>query len=161
MNNKLLCGFGIDLLIDEKYRNRGLPILLEYEIRKFAADGGAIAMAVLPNLFGMRTHKGLGWKNIGVIHTLNAPPSNINEKGPGLSEPIEYELVNFYKDTTYRSWRYKKNPQYIYEYINLSGQEFAVTKLFEDPITGEIFGDIVDFECDLSDRQKPQNPGCR
>lgn len=154
LSDSVLCGFTIDLLIREEYRNRALLVLFEEEARKFAMVKGAQVMTSLPNFDGMRAHKGLRtWKHIGTVktYTLLKAEAAGDKELPEQRTPAE-KLVYFSKSDAYRIWRYKLNPEYEYTYIKLDTGEFAVTKLFKDPVTNVRYGDIVDFECDLQDR---------
>lgn len=155
LSDSVLCGFTIDLLIREEYRNRALLVLFEEEARKFALERGAQVMTSLPNFDGMRAHKGLKtWKNIGIVKTytlLKAEIAGDNER-PERRVSGE-EFVYFSKSDSYRFWRYNQNPEYEYTFIKLDSGEFAITKLFKDPVTNIKYGDIVDFECGLQDRK--------
>jgi hypothetical protein len=153
LNNSVLCGFTIDLLIREAYRNRALLVLFEEEAQKFAMEKGAQVMTSLPNFDGMRAHKGLRtWKHIGTVKTYTLPKAEVaGDKELPEHRTSEEELVYFSKSDAYRIWRYKLNPAYEYTYIKLDSGEFAVTKIFKDPVTNLRYGDIVDFECGLQD----------
>lgn len=151
LNDHVLCGFTIDLLIREEYRNRALLVLFEKDAQKFAIGEGAQVMTSLPNFDGMRAHKGLKtWKHIGTIKTYMLTMPYINEEGEMPMQKVsEREFIYFSKSVEYRTWRYKLNPEYDYTYVELDTGEFTVTKIFKDPVTKGEYGDIVDFECNL------------
>ncbi len=153
LSDSVLCGFTIDLLIREEYRNRALLVLFEEEAQKFAMEKGAQVMTSLPNFDGMRAHKGLRtWKHIGTVKTYTLPKAEVaGNKELTKQRTSGKELVYFSKSDAYRIWRYKLNPEYDYTDIKVDTGEFAVTKLFKDPVTNVRYGDIVDFECDLQD----------
>lgn len=155
LSDSVLCGFTIDLLIREEYRNRALLVLFEEEGLKFAIGKGAQVMTSLPNIGGMRAHTGLKtWRHIGTVKTYTLPKAGASENREMPEQKASgEELVYFSKSDAYRIWRYKMNPEYEYTYIKLDNGEFAVTKLFNDPVTNVRYGDIVDFECDLKDRK--------
>jgi len=112
-------------------------------------------MTSLPNFDGMRAHTGLRtWKHIGTVRTYTLPVADIaGDKELPEQRTSGEKLVYFLKSDAYRIWRYKLNPEYEYAYVKLDTGEFAVTKLFRDPVTNVRYGDIVDFECDLQDRK--------
>jgi len=155
LSDSVLCGFTIDLLIREAYRNRALLVLFEEEAQKFAIEKGAQVMTSLPNLDGMRAHKGLRtWRHIGTVRTYTLPRAEAaGDKGLPEQRTSGEELVYFSKSDEYRMWRYKLNPEYKYTYIKLDTGEFTITKIFKDPVTNVRYGDIVDFECGLQDRK--------
>jgi hypothetical protein len=53
--------------------------------------------------------------------------------------------IEFVKTDSYNQWRFNSNPHYKYEKFSTQNGTFAVTKLFEDPLTGNKVGDIVDY----------------
>ena len=59
----------------------------------------------------------------------------------------------FHYSNDIRVWRFDKNPDYKYTHVMLTTGEFIITKVFEDPVTGVRFGDIVDFECGLNSKK--------
>lgn len=146
LNNLDYCTFTIDLLIKEKYRNRGLFYLLEEEAGKFSKNNKAIAIVSLPNLHGMNAHKAIyGWKNAGKINSL------ILKKVDFKSSFEEIDLHNnifvfFSKSPEYRKWRFDDCPDYNYVLIEDKNHNQVYVKLFSDPISGELFGDIVNYE---------------
>ena len=155
LSDSVQCGFTIDLLVREEYRNRALLVLFEEEGLKFAMEQGAQVMTSLPNFDGMRAHTGLRtWRHIGTVKTYTLPNASVVEDKEMPEQKASGEgLVYFSKSDGYRNWRYKLNPEYEYTYVKLDTGEFAVTKLFKDPVTNTRYGDIVDFECDLQDRK--------
>jgi hypothetical protein len=153
LSNSYLCGFIIDLIIHENYRNRALFFLLERAIHEFALNNLAVAVASLPNHKGMIAHKNLeGWNNLCQVFELIVRPRVACAIAQNKSKTPK-ELISFKKDDRYRNWRYARHPEYKYTYIKLKSGEFAITKIFADPVTGERFGDIVDFECALNNAE--------
>jgi hypothetical protein len=66
--------------------------------------------------------------------------------------PVYHKGYHYFsRDKLYRFWRYAKNPLYQYYNLTTDTGETVIFKLFEqdDPAV-PIIGDIVDFECDLS-----------
>lgn len=68
------------------------------------------------------------------------------------SEMKEKHMFSYTPD--YRRWRYALNPLYSYDLVKIDSGEFAVIKIFTDPVTEKKIGDIVDFECSLSNGNK-------
>lgn len=157
LSNGVSCGFAVDLLVDDKYRNRGLFVLLEDEVCKYAFAEGSVAVTVLTNKLGKKAHTALGWQHIGTINTvlLSKYPENTVQIDLELGEPKL--MVYFPKDKSYRHWRYDQNPQYKYDYLSLASGELAITKIFTDPVTHQRFGDIVDFDADLNNPEIMKN----
>jgi len=57
----------------------------------------------------------------------------------------EYNV--FIKNRKFRKWRFKINPLYDYDYINIADNIFSVFKIFIDPVTKKSYGDI---KCDIA-----------
>ena len=125
-------------------------ILLENEAHQFALEHKAVAITTVANQEGMKAYVGLRtWKVIGTIPTLEL--LTLSSVSPGLEKKGSLRgFIYFSKDKDYRYWRYDSNPEYKYDYLTMPDGAFAVTKIFQDPITHKVFGDIVDFESDWS-----------
>ena len=54
--------------------------------------------------------------------------------------------ITFLKSREYRKWRYADNPVYNYIKIELDNRDYSIVKLFHDKKSGQIIGDIVDFD---------------
>ena len=152
LNNGINCGVSVEIIIEDKYRGRGLFVLLENEAYKFALSHNAASMTVFGNYNGMKAHENLStWRAIAKIDTLIFDCRNElvikNDLGDYLPGR---EFLVFSKDTEYRKWRFDSSPVYDYDRVSLSKNIFALTKIFEDLQNKTRFGDIVDFECDLN-----------
>ncbi len=62
--------------------------------------------------------------------------------------------ISFERTQKFRAWRFAHSPVYDYFKLELVSGVFSVFKIYKNPSSGEIFGDIVDLECPLSDREK-------
>ena len=80
-------------------------------------------------------------------------PVNLQTSFPEISNKPQ-DVFMFKAPPKYRLWRYAKNPIYSYYVVSLNSGEYAIAKIFCDPVSGKKYGDIVDFECDLDDRDK-------
>jgi hypothetical protein len=149
LSGEILTGFAIDLLIHEPYRKRGIVFLLEAAIMNYCKSKGVSVMTGLPNAYGNAAFKSLGWKSIAKIDTLvidNLNAISLSDKGiTGVNN--NSALTKFVKDDEYRIWRYNNHPIYNYEPIILDENNYAITKLFTDPVNGNIFGDMVEVSC--------------
>lgn len=151
LTNRAVCGFIVDLLVEDTYRQRGIFYLLEKVVRDFAVRNGASLLACLPNVDGQKAYEKLPeWETVGVINTLelfNKPEMALKKNNKtGVSKS---KLCSFLKKPVYRRWRYDENPLIKYDKISLSENSFGLVKIFVDPTTGERFGDLVELHVDL------------
>jgi GNAT superfamily N-acetyltransferase len=149
-------GQAIDLLIAPEWRRQGIFKLLGTEVISYFND--LILFCVFPNLNGKSAcERAFGWKTLGKINSMflyNKNFKNLSEKASMIPYSVkkDYIFEKFdYNDET-RIWRFDRHPDYEYTYVKLVTGEFAVTKVFKDPVTGVLYGDIVDFECDLNNQ---------
>jgi len=155
LSGNILTGFVIDLLIDEPYRKRGITYLLGAEILDYCKAKGAAVITALPNPYGNAALKSLGWKSIAKIDTLvNDDLSSISLAGKENTLVNDDSLTRFIKDHQYRNWRYDNHPAYKYETIMLDEHNYAITKLFTDPVNGNVFGDIVEISSNDGQNQQ-------
>ncbi len=150
-------GQAIDLLVDPKWRKKGIFKLLgEKAIRYFQ---NLDLLCVLPNLNGKNAcEKAFGWKTLGKIDSVILHRNSLRDiidKFPKVIFPIEreQEFERFNYTNEIRIWRFDQHPDYKYTYVRLTTGEFVVTKIFQDPVTGVRYGDIVYFECNLNNRR--------
>lgn len=156
LNNNEKCGVIVDMLIDEPYRGIGIFDKLAKEIEKYAMSHNVVALVSFTNSIGMKALTRLpNWKNIGKVFTLQSVTGlsiDDNVESDKYTNKIQSNnLISFFKNEEYRQWRYDRNPNYSYTKISLKQDYFAIIKIFSDPITGQCFGDIVDFEGDMTD----------
>jgi len=155
LSNGGFTGFVIDVLIHDSYRKKGILFLLEWEAEKVCMESGVSVMTALPNVHGQAALKALGWKTIQKINKLHveefAATPSVPEKVPSNAS---VNAVRFLKDADYRRWRFDRNPTYRYEVITVN-KSTATTKLFVEPATGIVYGDIVDVDIfDASDSSR-------
>lgn len=156
LHNGTNVGQAIDLLVVPECREKGLFFKLGERVFKCFED--LDLLIVLPNLNGKNAcEKSLKWKTLSRINSMSVHVKNLNiikDKQNSFSgNPKQGKLVfMFHYDEIIRNWRYNQHPEYQYDYITLDSDKFAITKIFIDPITGQHFGDIVDFECDLNNK---------
>jgi len=158
-----LCGNAIDSLVDESFRGRGIFNILENNALVYARESGARFMATLPNRPGMLARsKQSGWNMVAKIDQLEAGADSLAAFAEKLREKVgalpkndetqtSKKLIYFIKEKNFWSWRFDHNPIYGYERVAGEKESFAIVKIFTDPITKKVYGDVVDFSCDLSE----------
>ena len=157
LNNGLICGQAIDLLVEKKYRGKGIFTRLGQEAMKLVSDKIDFAF-VFPNVNGrMATEKGLNWKHIANIKTLMLRDFyNLDCDGDVAiiekwddtkiknNEKDIKDCVYFLRGKKELFWRFAENPEHSYTIVN-GEVGYVMVKIFIDPLTGDKFGDIVDF----------------
>ncbi len=158
LNNDLIAGQAIDLIVDEKFRRRGIFTKLGEAAVDYFGDSLDFCFS-LPNASGREALGGsLGYKTIMVIKTLvlttvkgknNYNSARIIETWDDLAiednKKAQNKSLYFVRDLEELKWRFGDNPDYSYSIIKINGDAFAIVKIFVDPVTHEHFGDIVDF----------------
>jgi hypothetical protein len=110
-------------------------------------------LCALANLNGKNAFVGLGWENISNIDKVELLSQNIDKISIASKDPLKKqsqqikEPIKFFYNSSIRNWRYDKHPDYQYSFVKIDNDNFAVTKLFTDPLTRCKYGDVVDFEC--------------
>lgn len=164
LNNGLIAGQAIDLIVDEKFRGRGIFTELGEAAMNYFGDSLDFCFS-LPNASGRKAlEKSLGYKTIMVIRTLvltrvkkksNYDLTTIIESwdSPGIKDNKKAQSKGLYfvRDLEELRWRFRDNPDYSYSIIKTNEDAFAIVKVFTDPITQERFGDIVDFGIRVED----------
>ncbi len=151
LSNGMTAGQATDLLVSPEWRGQGVFSRLGIEALSYFND--LDLLCVLPNIHGKNAcERALGWKTLGKINSMvlksNSPDVGAEElsiTGKGCNK----ETVQFEYSSDLRKWRYDQHPDYNYAYVRLSSGEFSVVKIFTDPLTGNRYGDIVDFKCSL------------
>lgn len=151
-----LSGFATDTLIVESFRGSGLFLLLEHEALCYAQNNGAILLATLANKNGMLARNNrFGWEPVSQIPQMKkiGHPLFKGVISGDLNSSFNPEREMNFFETSFklRKWRFDENPVYEYYYVYSDSGDFAVTKLFVDPISKDVYGDIVDFQCPLFD----------
>ncbi len=157
LNNGLVGGQIIDIVVEEEYRGKGIFS----EMANYAFDYFRNEMDfgfILPNVAGRQaTEKALSWKNLYTIKTLMCKSySRVFERDSNITVIDDWSnivlgnkkdslnMLYFVREKEYLQWRFGKNPEYRYVIIKRD-DFFVVAKTFIDPVTGGKFGDIVDF----------------
>lgn len=157
LKNGAQVGFAIDSLVASEWRKKGITKLLGRNAIEYFKDLDLLSS--LPNQSLKNVcEKAFGWKTLSRIDSMILymdPLKDIIDKFPKMIFPgkKEQEFERFNYDTQIRIWRFDQRPDYKYTYVRLITGEFAITKVFEDPITGVRYGDIVDFECNLNNQR--------
>jgi GNAT superfamily N-acetyltransferase len=139
LNNGNLFGQAIDMLVSPEYRGKGIfNKMVNYALNQFTKLD---AICVFPNLNGKNAVMKLGWKNIAKINDMFLK-DQISEQ----RRDIEYQrsaLIEFDFNESIKKWRFNNHPEHKYFYRVIDKNNFAVTKIFRDPITNCKYGDIV------------------
>ncbi len=156
LENGAHVGHAIDMLVAHKWRGRGVFQLLGEKATDYVKN--LDLLCVLPNVNGKYAcEKKLGWRTLGRINLMYLEREylkNITEKPLRIFPDMNGQIFSKFKyNAENRFWRFDEHPEYIYNYVRLQAGEFAVTKIFKDPVTGSRYGDIVDFECNLNNRE--------
>jgi GNAT superfamily N-acetyltransferase len=147
LTGKINTGFVVDFLIHELYRKRGIGYLLAAEVEKFCLENDIFVLTGLPNSFGNAALKAMGWQSVAKIDTLIN--DNIDTFGVDVTIPdvrIDPSLIEFNRNDEFIKWRFDAHPVYKYEKVIVDKDNYAVTKIFDDPVTGNSFLDIVDIQ---------------
>jgi GNAT superfamily N-acetyltransferase len=146
-------GQAIDLLVAHEWRKKGIFKLLGEKATEYFED--LDLLCVLPNVNGKNAcEKALGWKTVCKVNSMSLDVKSFENpawKPPKKLIENRKAIKGFYYNAEIRRWRYNHHPEYKYVYVALNSGEFAVTKIFKEPVTGVLYGDIVDFECNLND----------
>lgn len=149
LNNGLVAGQAIDLLIAPEWRGKGVFKDLGNCVMEEIGDTDLFCC--LPNLTGkIACQKAFGWHTLGRIDTLAVRSDLIPS---GLKELKKEELAYIWFDYSLKfcRWRFGKNPDYKYTTSKFDKDEFTVGKIFIDPETGKRFGDIVYYKSKSGD----------
>jgi hypothetical protein len=149
-------GFAMDAIVAPEWRGTRLAQIIAERAMRYYEN--IDLLCALPNQhwknFCVRR---LGWKNVSRIHSMILDRIDFEgiERKPlnrciSCAEDRAFERFKY--DDEIRKWRFDRHPRYVYNYVKLKTGEFAVTKIFEDSVTGKRYGDIVDFECNLNAR---------
>ncbi|MDD5129532.1 MAG: GNAT family N-acetyltransferase [Candidatus Omnitrophica bacterium] len=146
LNNGVVIGQAIDMLIAPAWRKKGLfPELARQAVQYFGKEFDVLS--VLANAAGNHAVvRSLGWRNAGIIKTFFLKnPQSVTCRPDGTDAGDCAGKVRFQKDQDYRNWRFDKNPCYSYKAVSVENAT-AWVKVFIDPLTNLRYGDIVDFD---------------
>ena len=148
-DNSFSC-FSVDFLIAQTHRKKGIAYLLDQQVTNFCIENEACCLTSLPNAYGNAAFKSLGSKSLikvdSLILSLDQWKKNVIDFSKNNEPAIDY--IEFQKDQDYRKWRFDLNPLYKYKYTVLNDNCFAISKIFTDLHTNQLFYDIVEFHFD-------------
>lgn len=144
LTNRKRCGLTVDLIISDKYRNRGLLFLLENKIKAFAKKNNCTYLLCIPNALGMKAHTKIeGWQIIGTIPKLVLKSDKPNSlKDYPDDKIIDKKSISLKYTKPLLHWRLNENPEYKYLHIKLGGSQSYI-KFFYDTTKKMSVGDIV------------------
>lgn len=153
LNNKAVSGQAIDILIDKKWRGKGLFSILANKAIEFFDD--LDLLCVFPNQNGkVAVKNSLGWKCLAKIDNLSLDligyKYNSDNKFNHLIKSGS-DLSYFVYNSEIISWRFDNHPEYNYTFINQNNGNYAFTKVFTDPLSKKKIGDIVYIYTDGKD----------
>lgn len=147
LTNGKRCGLTVDLIISDKYTNRGLLFLLENKIKIFAKKNNCAYLLCIPNNLGMKAHtKIAGWQMVGTIPKLILKPDKLNSlrdyPNSRFAQIIDKKSISLKYTKSLLHWRFDDNPEYKYSNIKL-GSSQSYIKIFYDTTKKMPIGDIV------------------
>ncbi|HAH32827.1 MAG TPA: hypothetical protein DCL44_10995 [Elusimicrobia bacterium] len=143
-------GQAIDLLIAPQFRGKG--VFAELGRLAVSCFADLKALCVFPNLNGRNAcEKNLGWKVLGKIDSLELSSLATDACPVDTHSIVDENLKQFEYGGSTLAWRFCDKASYRYEYIRTGKEDFAITKIFVDPVSGKRYGDIVNFSCDMRD----------
>jgi hypothetical protein len=169
--------WGLDIMIRLDYQDRGLFRGLAQFAEEQLSRYQPVGIFVMANDKGAGAHiDGMGWDCINEYVSCVAS-TNTNTSPPPGSGRLLIERASFKsnltcaeiprlrarqlfavkRDEAYTRWRYSNNPRFNYEQFKVSkgGDLFGylVLKTFNDPVTSELYGDVVDLAWKEDDPQ--------
>jgi GNAT superfamily N-acetyltransferase len=147
----------IDLLVQHEWRGQGILTVLGEKAAGFCKKTDIIC--VFPNASGKAAcERAFGWKTVSRIDSLFLDkkgcmdiPQDQTTTAASVESKHSFEAFSYSSENI--AWRFDKHPDYEYSYSRLPTGEFAITKVFRDPLTRDRFGDIVYFQCDLNNTE--------
>jgi len=165
LTNQAVCGQEVGINVASHWQGKGLFSLLGETAVRRSQDFDLFC--VFANAAGkVSCERSLGFHTLGLIETMALDVSKLGEEeltctvekidGTCSLGPFHYPSakISFETSNRYRLWRYAENPVYRYHRVQLETGEFAVVKTFADPMSGTLYGDIVDFEADQNREEK-------
>jgi GNAT superfamily N-acetyltransferase len=149
LENGLNLGHAIDSIVLPEWRGKGVfQKLCSSALNYFSNLDALYAFTNLPGTNAYIKH--FNWRKVYKIGSYLLTTNNLNKNIDCSNNNSFYSTkYKFRHDDSYRDWRFFHNPEYVYHYIHTTEQVFSVVKLFTDPSTQRIYGDIVDFRCDI------------
>lgn len=173
LNNDLIAGQAIDLIVDEEFRGQGVFSKLGEAAVNYFGDSLDFCFS-LPNASGRKAlEKSLGYKTTMAIRTLMLTRGKVKSNpdsariitvwdnlGIEDNKKAQSKSLYFVRNREELKWRFGDNPDYSYSMINVDRDTFAIVKVFVEPVTREHFGDIVDFGSKVEDASLLENLFC-
>lgn len=145
-----------DIMIVPEWQGKGLFRPLAAAAVRSVEEHDPAVLLIMANQRSERAHVGgLGWSLVREFVDYEA-------RGKPHGEPVELTpatdvteltaialasslgLVPGDRTPAYLDWRFRRNPWYSYDLLRTRGGYLAL-KSFKDPVTGAVFGDIVDI----------------
>jgi hypothetical protein len=156
------------LIIDKQKRRSGLFAEMGSLALKFFSDLDFIFIfanknAVLPckKAFDMKFIGSMSPMNLSSIPLDCCHEYSVQTVSTETAFPIyanSTDTISFLRTENYRRWRYAYSTSHKYFKISISTGEYAIIKLFaEKKDKQNMMGDIVDFDCSLTDESRVQN----
>lgn len=143
LNEGTAIGQLTDLLVEKNYRGKGLFTQLGNRIFEKRKD--IEIFCVFPNRQGRdAVVKAFGWSEIGRINNMILLKNEYKPDGAQIFKLHSARLIKFYSDDVIRKWRFDKNPEYDYHLIEAGNRDYCYVKKFVDPVSGILYGDIVE-----------------
>ena len=151
----------IDLVVKKEWRGKGIFKTLGSIAEEYFKN--TYLMFVLPNDNGkVACESSLSYRTLGKIKTYisgkftddKMPEYKIASlsKWSSIKTNAKNGSMMFGRSPNYMNWRFTNNPLYLYEIVEIKNGYFGIVKVFIDPATKDVCGDIVDFECPLKDQ---------
>ncbi len=167
----------LDIMVAPEFQRKGVFRQLAAFAAECAAAHKPAALCVMANAKADLAHTHLpGWKRMMEISTFERKTADVPEMsgkfefrfseeidsgvlagiaGNAIAEKLTPRLVTQVRSESYFRWRFAENAWYRYSMLMISqaGADVAavVVKSFQDPQSGESFGDVVDVVWDHED----------
>lgn len=148
LTNGAACGQAMDMVVAPEVRRHGVFRALAAQALEAFRD--LELCCVFANAAGRgAVEHGLGWTVVAAIpaYVWSADgPTTMTSSGGGLTTaaaPGPRRRVAFEYPADYAAWRFARHPEYAYWTVPAAAGGSAVLKLFTDPMTQEVIGDIV------------------
>ncbi|MBE9199403.1 MULTISPECIES: hypothetical protein [unclassified Nodularia (in: cyanobacteria)] len=148
LKNGIKVGQPIDLLIKSQWRGQGVFKQLYQETFRYCND--IDILCVLANFNGKQvSEKVIGCKTLAKIDSLCLDINDYQSqlKLSSLAKNLQIDNNNYLYSFLYSPeiiyWRFESHPDYQYEKIFIDESNWTIIKIFQDPVTGHKYGDIV------------------
>jgi hypothetical protein len=154
----------LDAMIHPDYQHRGIfRCLADYAMTHVAGANVVASTGILNATGKLPISHVLAWRTITVLEGYVAPTNRTVFPQDRLEfvrvdqpEPGQSKLFGVRRDRAYLDWRFNSSPQYSYDHFQILKRNepfgYVVLKIFEDPTSGEKYGDIMDFNWTQEDQ---------